>query len=62
MEVGGYTPEQPVRFEAMMIMFGQTQSPEELKIAMKLYLFDLDYPRADLLMAEKLTKRAKGWR
>lgn len=57
-----YKPENTGAFDRMMTFFGTCETEQELKAATVLYLFDMSYPRPDLLMAERLTRKAKGWR
>ena len=56
-----YKPQDPEALERMMKFMSHAKTEEQLKQVVSLYLFDLSYPRADLLMAEKMTRRAKGW-
>lgn len=57
-----YQPKDVDAYGRMMTFFSTCQSVEELEASMTLYLFDMSYPREDLLRAERETRRAKGWR
>lgn len=46
----------------MLKVFDVADSKRELESLMLLYVFDLSFPREDILMAAKATELAKGWR
>ena len=56
-----YTPQDKEAYERMLKLMSNAETQEELKGAVLLYLFDLSYPRLDLLMAERKTRKDKGW-
>lgn len=57
-----YTPTDHDRYQAMLKVFDVADSKRELESLMLLYVFDLSFPREDILMAAKATELAKGWR
>lgn len=57
-----YQPEKPELYESMLKMFRAQETEDNFKAAAKLYLFDLEFPRPDLLMAMKVVGREKGWK
>ena len=56
-----YQPVNRERYDQMLEWFRETANNAELKTAVLHFLFDLSYPRPDLLMAEKIVRRENGW-
>lgn len=57
-----YEPEDAQAYERMRTFMAACETEDDLKAVTLLYLFDMSYPRRDLLMAEAETRREKGWR
>ena len=50
------------KYDRMMAFFSQADNEDELDQVMTLFVFDKTYDRSDILLAEKMTKKAKGWK
>jgi hypothetical protein len=57
-----YTPESEDHYQRMLTFLSTVETPEELRQALFLYIGDLSYPRPDIMMAERVIKRQKGWK
>ncbi len=57
-----YVPQDREKYERLLKFFSNVQEADDLKTAMLLFIMDISYPRADIIMAERVTKKTKGWR
>ena len=56
-----YAPESKDNFNAMITVFGNAETPDDLNSLLLLYILDESYARADIAMAEKYTRLSKRW-
>lgn len=61
MMADSYQPKDPEAYARMIKFMSNANDAAELKGVVLLYLFDMSYPREDLLMAERETLKLKGW-
>lgn len=54
-------PEQPEKYSAMMKVFNNAESHEELKKLSLMYILDLSFSRADIALALHDIEVEKGW-
>lgn len=49
------------KYDRMVKLLGNAATKEDMEQAALLFIMDLSYPRADIVLAIKAVEREKGW-